>query len=92
MKITSSIELLDWFKKVADIESDYMVSKLTGISKQAISRIRNGEGDFADYSALQLLVIAEHPKPLETMAYLEAEKAKKRGDEKMEKIWRSQVA
>ncbi len=92
MKITNSIELLDWFKSVADIESDYMVSKVTGISKQMISCVRNEEREFSEYYALQLLVIAEHPEPLKTMALLQAYKAEKRGDKKAEKIWKSQVA
>tara|TARA_R110001606_G_scaffold253423_2_gene401160 strand:- start:6655 stop:6933 length:279 start_codon:yes stop_codon:yes gene_type:complete len=92
MKITTSLELLDWFKSTADIDSDYMVSKLTGISKQAISNVRTGEREFADYTALKLLLIAEHDKPLETMALLEAYKAERKGNEEQAKMWRKSVA
>lgn len=92
MKITSSLELLDWFKSTADIESDYMVSKLTGISKQAISIVRNGKGEFKDYTSLKFLLIAEHPNPLETMALLEAYKAETKGDAELAELWRKSVA
>jgi len=92
MKITNSIELLDWFKTTADIESDYMVSKLTGISKQAISVVRNGKGEFKDYTSLKLLLVADHPNPLETMALLEACKAETKGDNDLAEIWRKSVA
>lgn len=92
MKITNSIELLDWFKTSASIESDYMVSKLTGISKQAVSNVRTGKGEFKDYTSLKLLLIAEHPKPLETMALLEGFKAESKGDSELAGIWRKSVA
>ncbi|MFK3865157.1 hypothetical protein [Pseudoalteromonas rhizosphaerae] len=92
MKITTSLELLDWFKSTADIDSDYMVSKLTGISKQVISSVRTGEREFADYTALKLLLVAEHDKPLETMALLEAYKAERKGNEEQAKMWRKSVA
>ncbi|MAD77132.1 MAG: hypothetical protein CML20_20505 [Rheinheimera sp.] len=92
MKITTSLELLDWFKTVADIESDYMVSKLTGISKQVISIVRNGKGEFKDFTALKLLLVGEHPEPLETMALLEAYKAERKGNEEDAKLWRKSVA
>lgn len=92
MKITTSLELLDWFKTVADIDSAYMAAKITGISKQMISDVRKEKSDFSPHTIMQLLVIADHPQPLETLAVIEANKAKKRGDEKLETIWRSQVA
>jgi hypothetical protein len=92
MNITTSIELLDWFKSVADIDSDYMVSKLTGISKQHISAVRNEKKDFSDHTALKLLLVGEHPQPLETMAILEAFKAEKAGEEERAKLWRKSVA
>ena len=92
MKITTSLELLDWFKTVADIDSDYMVSKLTGISKQVISSVRTGEREFKDLTALKLLLVAEHPEPLETMALLEAYKAERRGNDADAEIWRKSVA
>ena len=92
MKITTSIELLDWFRSGADIDADYMVSKLTGISKQAISNVRTGERDFADYTALKLLLVGEHPEPLQAMALLEASKAEKAGNEERAKLWRKSVA
>jgi|TARA_Y100000782_G_scaffold49352_1_gene55149 hypothetical protein len=92
MKITNSIELLDWFKSVADIDSDYMVSKLTGISKQHISAVRTEKRCFSDHTALKLLLVGEHPEPLETMAILEAYKAEKAGEEERAKLWRKCVA
>lgn len=92
MKITNSIELLDWFKTTAGIDSDYMVSKLTGISKQAVSTVRTGKGEFKDHTSLKLLLVAEHPNPLETMALLEAFKAESKGDEELAGIWRKSVA
>lgn len=92
MKITTSLELLEWFKTTADIESDYMVSKLTGISKQVISSVRTGEREFSDFTALKLLLVADHPEPLETMALLEAFKAERKGNDEDAKIWRKSVA
>ena len=92
MKITNSLELLEWFKNTADIDSDYMVSKLTGISKQAVSNVRTGKGEFKDYTSLKLLLIADHPKPLETMALLETYKAEFKGDNDLAEIWRKSVA
>ncbi|MCP4060347.1 MAG: hypothetical protein GY738_24255 [Pseudoalteromonas sp.] len=92
MKITNSLELLEWFKSTAAIDSDYMISKLTGISKQAISNVRTGEREFADYTALKLLLIAEHPEPLKTMALLESFKAERKGDEESAKMWRTSAA
>jgi len=92
MKITNSIELLEWFKSRAAVDSDYMVSKLTGISKQAISVVRNGKGEFKDYTSLKLLLVAEHPEPLKTMALLESFKAKTKGNEELAKLWRDSAA
>tara|TARA_B100000700_G_scaffold23245_1_gene22495 strand:- start:4746 stop:5039 length:294 start_codon:yes stop_codon:yes gene_type:complete len=91
-KITSSVELLDWFKSVADIGSDYMAAKLLCISKQMISEVRNGNREFSDDKILVILVTGEHPEPLKALAYLEACKAERRGDSKLAKIWRSQAA
>lgn len=92
MKISSSLELLDWFKTVAELDSDYMVYKITGISKQAISIVRNGKGEFKDLTALKLLLVGEHPEPLETMALLEAYKAERKGNNEDAEIWRKSVA
>jgi len=92
MKITNSVELLDWAKSVMDVESDYMVSKLTGISTQTLSGVRTGNRDFSDYTALKLLLVCEHSNPLETMAILEANKAEKQGHEDRAKLWRQAVA
>ncbi|KPM82661.1 hypothetical protein AOG27_15245 [Pseudoalteromonas lipolytica] len=92
MKITSSLELLDWFKSVADIDSDYMVSKLTGIPKQTLSTVRTKNAEFSDLTALKLLLVGEHPQPLETMALLEAYKAERKGNESDAEIWRKSVA
>jgi len=92
MKITTSLELLEWFKSTADIDSDYMVSKLTGISKQVISSVRTGEREFADYTALKLLLVGEHPEPLKTMALLESYKAERKGDQASAKMWRTSAA
>lgn len=92
MKITNSLELLEWFKSTADIDSDYMVSKLTGISKQAVSNVRTGKSEFKDYTSLKLLLIAGHPNPLETMALLEGFKAESKGDSELAEIWRKSVA
>lgn len=92
MKITNSLELLDWFKTVADIDSDYMVSKLTGISKQTLSSIRTGEREFSERFSLQLLLIADHPEPLKTLAFIEASKAEKKGNPELAKMWRKSAA
>lgn len=92
MKITTSIELLDWFKSVVDIDSDYMVSKLTGIPKQTLSTVRTGNSEFSDYTALKLLLVGEHPEPLKGMALLEAHKAERKGNEEQAKLWRKSVA
>lgn len=92
MKITTSLELLDWFKSVADIDSDYMVWKLTGISKQTLSSIRTGEREFSEHVSLQLLLIAEHPEPLKTLALIEAGKAEKKGKPEIAKLWRASAA
>jgi len=92
MEITTSLELLDWFKSTADIESDYMVSKLTGISKQAVSGVRTGNAEFSDNTALKLLLVAEHEEPLKTMALLEAYKAERKGNDEQAKMWRKSVA
>jgi len=92
MKITTSLELLDWFKSVADIDSDYMVWKLTGIAKQTLSSIRTGEREFAEHISLQLLLIADHPEPLKTLALIEANKAEKKGKTEIAKLWRKSAA
>ena len=92
MKITNSIELLDWFKTSIDVDSDYMVAKLTGLRTQTLSQIRTGKREFSELNALKLLLVGEHPDPLEIMAILEAHKAESRGDEEAAKIWRKSVA
>lgn len=92
MKITNSIELLDWFKTSIDVDSDYMVAKLTGLSTQNVSSVRTGKSEFSELTALKLLLVGEHPDPLETMAVLQAYKAERRGDEEAAKIWRKSVA
>ncbi|NKC18658.1 hypothetical protein CWC29_007340 [Pseudoalteromonas sp. S4498] len=92
MKITNSIELLDWFKAAIDVESDYMVAKLTGLTTQSVSAVRNGKNEFSEYTALKLLLVGDHPEALETMAILQAFKAEKNGDEEAAKFWRQSVA
>lgn len=92
MKITNSVELLDWFRSVADIDSDYMVSKLTGISKQALSYARTGEREFSEHTALKLLLVGEHPEPLNILALMEANKAEKLGKTDLANLWRKSVA
>lgn len=92
MKITNSIELLDWFKNAIDVESDYMAGKLTGIGTNTLSAVRTGKREFSELNALKLLLVGEHPEPLEIMAILEAHKAESRGDEEAAKIWRKSVA
>ncbi|MEZ7278665.1 hypothetical protein [Pseudoalteromonas sp. 68 DY56-GL68] len=92
MEIRTSLELLDWFKSVADVDSDYMVSKLTGIPKQTLSTVRTKNAEFSDLTALKLLLVGEHPEPLETMALLEAYKAERKGNEADAEIWRKSVA
>ena len=92
MKITNSLELLDWFKTTAAIDSDYMVWKLTGIAKQTLSYIRTGEREFAEHISLQLLLIAGHPEPLKTLALIEANKAEKKGNKDIAKLWRDSAA
>ncbi|MEZ7276039.1 hypothetical protein [Pseudoalteromonas sp. 68 DY56-GL68] len=92
MKITNSIELLDWFKSVADVDTDYMVWKLTGIPKQTLSHARTGEREFSDLIALKLLLVGEHPEPLNILALMEANKAEKAGNEERAKLWRKSVA
>ena len=92
MKISNSLELLDWFRDTADIDSDYMVGKLTGISKQTLSSIRTGEREFSERFSLQLLLIAEHPEPLKTLALIEANKAVKKGNTEVAKLWRKSAA
>lgn len=92
MKITNSFQLLEWFKSTADIDSDYMVSKLTGISKQTLSHVRTGDRDFSEHICLQLLLIAEHPEPLKTLALIEANKAEKKGKTELAELWRKSAA
>lgn len=92
MKISNSLELLDWFKSTADIDSDYMVSKLTGISKQTLSSIRTGDREFSEHFSLQLLLVGEHPEPLKTLALIEAGKAEKKGKPEIAKLWRKSAA
>ncbi|WP_417437551.1 hypothetical protein [Idiomarina abyssalis] len=92
MKITNSLELLEWFKSTAEIDSDYMVSKLTGIAKQALSYVRTGEREFSEHISLQLLLIADHPEPLKTLALIEANKAEKQGKPELAKLWRKSAA
>lgn len=92
MKITNSIELLDWFKTVIDVESDYMVSKLTGIGTNTLSHIRTGKREFSELNALKLLLVGDHPEALETVAIIEAHKAKLRGDDEAAKLWEDSVA
>ena len=92
MKITNSLELLEWFKSVADIDSDYMVGKVTGISKQTLSHVRQDRRDFSEHICLQLLLIADHPEPLKTLALIEANKAEKQGKPELAKLWRKSAA
>ncbi|WP_249314052.1 hypothetical protein [Pseudoalteromonas sp. S2755] len=92
MKITNSLELLDWFKTVIDVESDYMVHKLTGLRTQTLSAVRTGKREFSELNALKLLLVGDHPEPLETVAVIEAHKAKLRGDEEAAKLWEDSVA
>lgn len=92
MKISNSIELLDWFRDTVDIDSDYMTAKLLGISKQAISKIRQGINEFSEDNALMIATIGKHPEPLKVVAAIEVAKAEKAGDEERAKLWRQYVA
>ncbi|WP_462172005.1 hypothetical protein [Pseudoalteromonas xiamenensis] len=92
MKIANSIELLDWFKSAIDVESDYMVGKLTGIGSNTLSHVRTGKREFSELNALKLLLVGEHPNPLETVAILEEHKARLRGDDEAADLWKKSVA
>jgi len=92
MKISNSIELLDWFKTTVDIDSDYMTAKLLGISKQGISNVRNGRNEFSDFHALMIANIGKHPEPLKIVAAIEATKEEKAGNEERAKLWREYAA
>lgn len=92
MKISNSVELLDWFKKTVDVESDYMIAKLLGLSKQGISSIRNGRNEFSDYNALEIANIGQHPDPLKVVAAIEAARAERAGNEQQAKLWRQYAA
>jgi|TARA_B100001063_G_scaffold48759_1_gene42670 hypothetical protein len=92
MKISNSIELLDWFKTAAAVESDYMVYKLTGISKQKLSHVRSGGREFSEHVALKLLLVGEHPEPLKTLAFIESRKAELRGDKDLAELWKKSAA
>ena len=92
MKISNSIELLDWFKSTVDIDSDYMTAKLLGLSKQGISNIRNGRNEFSDFHALMIANIGQHPDPLKVVAAIEAFKEEKLGNPERAKLWRQYVA
>ena len=92
MKISNSIELLDWFKTTVDIDSDYMTAKLLGISKQAISKIRQGINEFSEDNTLMIATIGKHPDPLKVVAAIEVAKAEKVGDVERAKLWRQYVA
>ena len=59
---------------------------------KSISLKANEKKDFSDHTALKLLLVGEHPEPLETMAILEAFKAEKAGEEERAKLWRKSVA
>ncbi|ASD67044.1 hypothetical protein [Pseudoalteromonas piscicida] len=92
MKITNSIELLDWFKTAIDVDSDYMAAKLLCITTQNVSSVRTGKSEFSELTCLKILLVGDHPEPLETMAIIQAHKAESRGDEEAAKIWRKSVA
>ena len=76
MKITNSIELLDWFKPSIDADSDYMVAKLTGLSTQNVSSVRTGKSEFSELTALKLLLVGEHPNPWKLWPYCKPIKQK----------------
>lgn len=92
MKISNSIELLDWFKESVDIDSDYSVAKLTGMSKQSISKIRRGLNEFSDFKALELAVLGKHPEPLKIVAAIEAAREERAGNLEKAKMWREYAA
>ncbi|QFU04864.1 hypothetical protein FIU82_07535 [Pseudoalteromonas sp. THAF3] len=92
MKISNSIELLDWFKESVDIDSDYSLAKLLGFSRQYISKVRNGRAVFSDFKALELAILGKHPEPLKVVAAIEAEREERAGNHEKAKIWREQAA
>lgn len=92
MKISNSIDLLDWFKATVDVESDYMVAKLTGKTTQYISQVRCGRSEFGDFYALELACIAKHPDPMKVVASIQACKAEKQGKHEEAKKWREYAA
>tara|TARA_B100000700_G_scaffold37798_1_gene37469 strand:+ start:10994 stop:11272 length:279 start_codon:yes stop_codon:yes gene_type:complete len=92
MKISNSIELLDWFKESVNIDSDYSIAKLLGFSRQYVSQIRNGKIEFSDFKALELAVLAKHPEPLKVVAAIEAAKEERAGNLDKAKLWREQAA
>lgn len=92
MKISNSVELLDWFKETVDIESDYMVAKLLGMSKQSVNHVRKGRNEFRDYNVLEMANIGKHPDPLKVVAAIEAARAERSGNEQQAKLWRQYAA
>jgi hypothetical protein len=92
MEITTSINVLDWFRDTVGIESDYKLGQLTGIASSHLSDIRAGRKELSDTNTLMLLMIGECKEPLKILAVVEANKAEKRGNDKRAKIWRDAVA
>lgn len=73
MKTTQ--QYIDAIKLRRNVDSDYAVAKLLGVSKQAVSRYQLGKGSFDDLTALRAAELLG-VNPLEVIAAANAERAR----------------
>lgn len=90
-KMYTSVELLDMVKARHRLPSDYAAAKLIGCTQQCVSRIRNNLSFFGADNALVLATLLDFD-PFKTVASVQLEAARKRHDERVEKLWEPYAA
>ena len=81
----TTVQYLDAIKKRLDLPSDYAAAKLLGVTRQAVSKYRNGISVFDESTAMRAAELLGL-EPLEVIAACKAQSAP---DERARRVWES---
>ncbi|WP_080497635.1 helix-turn-helix domain-containing protein [Burkholderia ubonensis] len=79
----TTVQYLDALKKRLDLPSDYAAAKVLGVTRQAVSKYRNGQSVFDEATAIRAAELLDLD-PLEVIAACKAESAP---DARVRRVW-----
>ncbi|WP_080492206.1 helix-turn-helix domain-containing protein [Burkholderia ubonensis] len=79
----TTVQYLDALKKRLDLPSDYAAAKVLGVTRQAVSKYRNGQSVFDEATAIRAAELLDLD-PLEVISACKAESAP---DARVRRVW-----